>query len=713
MITRHLRVVTATDAAPAPEKKKHKAVVDGELIYTSVSQLQKFTPEVGGCPSKWFFRYVLGLPDDPPGKGQIRGTQGHSRIEDYLEDGIDVLDNLERRGKKFMPEPNVRPDGSRHPVPVLVEAHFGPVHEDASKKRTKAPFTQLTAEGVPVVGFIDLIDPRDPRWLWLKDWKFKKSISLYGTKPHELLNPRTEAGIQIIGYLEALRLAHVAGVFSQSWAIPAHVTFQTGGAPEVVETTPVEEDGVTVKTIQLDSAKALWETVTHAAIPGMRKAARAKSHTEVPKNEKVCHKYRKACPYIGTCLDRMARIRQGFKSKAPAPAVPAVQTEGSLMRMLQQMTGTVPPASTVTPAPIQSQSAPPPAVKQAPGQAQLTAALAQPNSNYLVKGTLCRFLTRVDMGGTSYASFTPTAGGPPVLAGLEEPISAADAPIVTPPDAPKSNPVAAAAEPSAQLVSKCALGDKYEMPGGGIGEYTGSSRDVGFFQTTAGTVKLALTDSVKALPAAPAPKIEATAQGSTPASNPAGNPPQSAEAPKGEGSPSGAEVKPAAEPEDKPKRKKVKIVDKSETPDETLRALAAAAAPPAPLALAVGVLNAVPTQTHTPDGDLYGALEGVRLYLGCTPVGVAAQTLGPYVDQLERALMKGGQLNICDIRVAQDATFGFNKWKGFLSQMALESPPPPGHYVSLGYADERVACVAEALAARIAALHPGNVVKAG
>lgn len=692
--------------APAEPKKKHKAVQDGELIYTSVSQIQKFTPEVGGCPSKWFFRYVLGLPDDPPGKGQLRGTLGHSHIEDYLDKGIDVLDRLEREGKKFMPEPNVRPDGSRHPVPVLVEEHFGPPEmEPEDKKATRAPLAVLDAEGVPVVGYIDLVDPRDPRWLWLKDWKFKKSIGNYGAKPRDLLNPKHESGIQIIGYLEWMRRARAAGHFTQDWAIPAHVTFQTGGGVEVVQTTTENDDG-TVKPIRLDSAKGLWETVTHAAIPGMRKAARAKSHTEVPKNENVCHKYRKACPYLGTCQDRMARIRLGFRSKAPAPAV---LTEERLMGMLKTMTsgGTTP--STSTPQPIQNASAtqaPIPAaapVKLAPGQATLTAGLAQSGADYEVKGVKCRFLTQVEMGGVKYASFTPIAGGPPVLVGLDEPVSSLAAPLVVPADAPASNPTGGV------LVTACVLGDKYDV-NGAIGEFTGTSGaggGIGFFQTTAGVVKLPLTAHVQKIkgeaPAAPAaaPAPTATGQSPTPPHG-AGNSTQVSEAPKGAESPSGAEEKPK-------KVRKLKVEDKTTTPDPAPSAAApvAAAPAPAPAAAPGGV------QTHAVDGTAYGTLEGVKLYFGCSPVGVAAQHLGAYVDGLERQILTATQANICDLRVAADQTLGFSKWKGFLADICRETPPPAGHYVVMGHADERVSLVAETLAARIAALHPGNVIKAG
>lgn len=389
------------------------------------------------------------------------------------------------------------------------------------------------------------------------------------------------------------------------------------------------------------------------------------------------------------------------------------------------------------PAPIQTASASTEVAKpvtQAPGQATLIAKLCQPQQEYEVKGQKCRFLTIMDMGGEKFASFAPVAGGPPILAGLDEPVTSLAAPLIKPADAPPSNPAAALAaqqqaksEPVAEgiAVTACVLGDKYELDGQ-IAEFTGTSAAGGglaFFQTTAGSVKLPLTAKVKPLKGAPLvasspPAETVTAQGSTTSPTPlpgAGESTQGAaqgsEAPKGEGSPPAAEEKPA-----KKKRGQHKVDDKSETPDEVLQAereKSKALTQPAAAPTGAALVNALAAQTHSIDGTVYGPLDGVKLYFGCSPVGIAAQHLGPYVDQIERQIITKCQLNICDLRVAQDQTFGFNKWKGFLAEVCRETPPPPGHYVMIGYADERVALVAETLAARIASIHPGNVVKAG
>jgi hypothetical protein len=346
-----------------------------------------------------------------------------------------------------------------------------------------------------------------------------------------------------------------------------------------------------------------------------------------------------------------------------------------------------------------------------------------------VQGRSARYLTTVKHGEHTYAQFTPTAGGPPLMVELTEPLKALAAPLVVPSDAPApgaskstaaavSAPAGAAKSTAAEVidaelhavmfgieVKACVENEKYEV-NGQIGTYTGAASRFGFFETTAGIVRLELTDRVKPLKGAPttAP-AQTTAQGPSTGSGPAGNPPQGAEAPKAEGSASGAAVAAAA---DKPKRKKKLTVD-----DKTESA-PAAVAPEQPAVTSPPVAPEQSAQlkspTHGLNGLPYGSMAGVHLYFGCSPIGVSTQTLGPYVDTLERELITKGQMGVHDVRVAQDSTFGFNKWKGYLADMARETPPPAGHYIVTGYADERVSVVAETLAQRA---EPGAVTRGG
>ena len=96
------------------DEERPRPVVDGVMQYTSVSAMQK----AHACVRQWRYKYVERLPDNPPSKGQLRGMQGHSRIQTFLQKGLDVLDPLERLGveKGLIPAPG---------ADLLVEEHFG------------------------------------------------------------------------------------------------------------------------------------------------------------------------------------------------------------------------------------------------------------------------------------------------------------------------------------------------------------------------------------------------------------------------------------------------------------------------------------------------------------------------------------------------------------------------------------------------------------
>lgn len=307
---------------------------------------------------------------------------------------------------------------------------------------------------------------------------------------------------------------------------------------------------------------------------------------------------------------------------------------GLLSQMTGKANGVAPAAVTAAPpaAPVVAPAAP---QKSEPIQTQsaqvqptqfvtIKAGDARPQKDYLVDGVSCRFLCLTALGSTQFASFMPTAGGPPTLKPPDYPVTpivavvptqASMVPIISPPDAPKSDP-ALAAKPLPVITPSA---DAAEIVSG-----------------------------LKVAVGAAAPPATAAA--------------------------------PAEEPKKRGRKPKLSTED-------VPSADAAAAAP-------------APTQP---------TMAGVELYFGCSPVGVAVSFLGPYVDALEKKMMQLGQINVADLRVASDSVFGFGKWKGFLAKMAQEEPPPAGHYLVTG-ADERISCVADALA-QIA--DPGNVTIGG
>lgn len=118
--------------------------------YLSASQLEKIDHETyGGCRRRWWFRYVA-KASEPQFASQKLGEQVHSQIERYLKTGDDVLGDLARAGRRFIPAPG---------EDLSVEAPFGQVFDGDV-------ISPLDAAGVPLVGFVDLAHRRET---WLDD----------------------------------------------------------------------------------------------------------------------------------------------------------------------------------------------------------------------------------------------------------------------------------------------------------------------------------------------------------------------------------------------------------------------------------------------------------------------------------------------------------------------------------------------------------------
>lgn len=376
------------------------SIVDGKLARTSVSQMQK----ADGCLRQWRLNKVEGLPDKPPGAGQRRGTAGHRRIERFLGgEGKQVLDHLELVGvqKGLIPEP-----GSD----LFVEHPF---HVEGARP-------VLHALDIPLTGFIDLVNPRGDV-ISVVDWKFKKPWNgKLGFDAADLEDPSHEAGIQMLGYG-----AWVNRMFVHEEHVRlSHVTFQTEGRADVREA---------AVTLSLDTVIERWDIISQRIIPRMKAAVLAPHALDVEPNESLCEKYG-GCPYKSTCFDRMARIRQMFKQQAPT-------TGETLMGMLSSMVST--PAAPAAPV---TRKVP---IEDVP----FTVAQAIQGNAYVVNGVNAKFLCNTDMGGTTFASFMPLAGGAPILVTLGTVFTALPTPalpfadrdpIVIPPDAPKSDPLLAA-----------------------------------------------------------------------------------------------------------------------------------------------------------------------------------------------------------------------------------------------------------------------------
>ncbi|RKG66097.1 hypothetical protein D7W79_37045 [Corallococcus exercitus] len=160
---------------PSADVPKQHAVDGGVLRNLAVSQLRKFAL----CERAWFFAKVLRLPEWPL-KARDLGTTVHAQLEHYLRTGGDVLGPFATVGKHLLLGPG---------LDLLVEEHFGQP-------------SPLLADGVPLTGDIDLVNPRHlaDGVLRVTDHKTTKSIASCAATPEQLASAVHDAGIQMVGY---------------------------------------------------------------------------------------------------------------------------------------------------------------------------------------------------------------------------------------------------------------------------------------------------------------------------------------------------------------------------------------------------------------------------------------------------------------------------------------------------------------------------------
>lgn len=525
------------------------------------------------CERKYHFRYVQRIPDDTEeGAGLKRGKEGHARIEHYLKKGQDVLLPLERLGitEGYIPAPG--PD-------LLVEHGFSGLFE---------------AAGVPMTGFIDLVSQREGI-LTVTDWKFRSDLA-WSAKRHELTDVETDAGVQMMGYAEWARKAYkgLEKVRLQ------HVNFQTRGPARILE--------VSVET-PLTMVESAWQSVSRRA-QVIHDVAAATSVQDIPFPEghdsddrriSPCLKYGK-CPYFSKCKGLVAQFKI-------ITTIAKGRKEMGIMDRMKRAT-----AAETEPIPVKSLIIDESTTPDLPRVSVLQVVQGR---RYLAEGRKATFLCHTVAAGKPVASFIPEDKGAPILLGmtasvLELPPST-EAPLVAPPDAPKSDPALASRQ-----------------------------------------------DDVPLEPLAPPPVVTTRRGPGRPKRDPSTPPPVKF-----------TEVYPA-------------VAEKTVALPEPIQAKS----------------ETVPQKADGPD------YAGVRLYIGCSPLGVATESLGTYVDELERLLLeKFKRSDDIDLRAAGGEILGFGKWKGYIAKLAVAAPPEAGSY-SVMPGDERIDTVVRALES---ALPAGNV----
>jgi hypothetical protein len=258
------------------EKKYQRAVENGVIRQFSVSQAKMFL----GCRRKWHFNKVQGKKTEDTAAAK-KGGAGHKRIEVYLETGKDVLDRFERVGLQYMPIPG--PD-------LMIEEPFG---EEGDKS--------LTADGVPFMGKIDVVNPRPlvNRVLKLTDWKFSNDPRQWAAKAEHLGNTKEEAGIQMIGYAKWARNVTAKYGWEFDRVELEHVYFALKGRPDSF---------VVRQVVEVDKVESEWQFVD-SLLREAKDVAKESDWQKVPAttDEDECRKFG-GCPFFTECKGGITAI---------------------------------------------------------------------------------------------------------------------------------------------------------------------------------------------------------------------------------------------------------------------------------------------------------------------------------------------------------------------------------------------------------------------
>lgn len=260
------------------------AVVAGEVQYFSPSSLTVADPsQYSGCLRRWFFKYVLGKKE-PFTASQKKGVEVHSEIETYLRTGDKFLGSIAMAGKCYIPEPG-----------PTNEIEFSMVQTQRVGEIDRIVQAPLTAAGVPVVGFGDLLirnaatyvdeegeaRPNRPNTVEPIDWK--STSSLDNAKPGITLADT----VQMVSYGEWAARTNGTPV---DWVRLSHVYFLTKGRPEAIKRTTL---------VPREQIAARWEQVQSVARSAID-VARETDAGKVPGNRNACGAWR-GCPHADYC----------------------------------------------------------------------------------------------------------------------------------------------------------------------------------------------------------------------------------------------------------------------------------------------------------------------------------------------------------------------------------------------------------------------------
>ncbi len=424
---------------PIVEEKHHHTVINGVIQHLSVSQLNSFNPEEdGGCNLRWMYAKVLGKKE-PEHDFNVLGTQVHNQQKHFLTTGEDVLGEIARAGLHLLPRKDsaLRVEWGLHDKPQPVDKSGKAVNYFPPQE------SLVTAAGVKLIGFIDLIDPRP-------DHILPDGSIIHEPGTVEVIDHKTTSGFKWAK--EGEKLIYTSqmpgyGMFVAAkypWAKQvrlSHIYYLTKGAPEAKKKTHV---------FSMDEIKRRWHSVVEPMAENMKAVAALKDEHEVEGNLNACEAFR-GCAHKAYChtyknQSALKRIKMGLlKSRNAAPAAvngSAAATNGATATNTTPWIGTPPPqvgAAAVEAAPkktlgsiFKDTSTP-----DVPAAAGLLVGAAVAGVDYVTPaGAVVNFSSEA---GPGWRVFTPKAGGPPQVLDSNSSLT------VVPPPAPPAPPPAVAA----------------------------------------------------------------------------------------------------------------------------------------------------------------------------------------------------------------------------------------------------------------------------
>lgn len=258
-----------------PEHTFGKTIVNGEVMFTSVSALELAST----CLRRWWYAYKQKLKD-PPSDAMDRGNKGHAEIARYLYTGERAhLSSLVLSGMHQLPPPG----------PDLLIEH--PLIEGMGVESLKN--ARVRVAGIPLIGAVDLGHARpenygvsdisqtldEPGVLTLIDHKFPANLNNAKTAT-DLPSTTQMAGYGMWAFATYPELTRVR---------LQHNYFPVRGTPRAPSIL-----------VDHETVQDTWNQV-HAVAVSIKHAARESNPDLVDANTRACRNYNKDCPAMHVC----------------------------------------------------------------------------------------------------------------------------------------------------------------------------------------------------------------------------------------------------------------------------------------------------------------------------------------------------------------------------------------------------------------------------